>query len=121
MAEKKQAIPSPKPGDKPLKKTDILKTLSEQTGVTKKDAEAVLNTLVEMAIAWSPVGFTIPGLGKLVVKERPARVARNPKTGETMKVPAKKALRFSPLKVAKEAAAASADAFAKAVKKASKK
>ena len=103
MAEKKQAIPSPKPGDKPLKKTDILKTLSEQTGVTKKDAEAVLNTLVEMAIAWSPVGFTIPGLGKLVVKERPARVARNPKTGETINIAASKNPAFKAGKALKDA------------------
>jgi len=120
MAEKSK-VPGPKPNDKPLKKSDILKNLSELTGVSKKDAEAVLNALVEMAVAWSPVGFIIPGLGKLVVKERPARTARNPKTGETMKVPAKKALRFTPLKVAKEAAAEAADAYSKAVKKAAKK
>lgn len=121
MAEKKQAIPVPGPNDKPLKKTDILKILSEQTGIARKDAEAVLNTLTAMAIAWSPIGFTIPGLGKLIVKERPARVARNPKTGESMKVPAKKVLRFSALKVAKEDATKAADAYAKAVKKAAKK
>ncbi len=120
MAEKSK-VPGPKPNDKPLKKADILKNLSELTGVSKKDAEAVLNALVEMAVAWSPIGFIIPGLGKLVVKERPARTARNPKTGESMKVPAKKTLRFTPLKVAKEAAAEAADAYSKAVKKAAKK
>ena len=46
--------------------------------------------------------FTLPGIGKLVVVKRSARVGRNPKTGETIQIPAKKVVKFRVAKAAKE-------------------
>ena len=56
-----------------------------------------------LAYAEACNGFTIPGLGKLVVVDRKARLGRNPKTGETIQIPAKKALKFRVAKAAKVA------------------
>jgi DNA-binding protein HU-beta len=47
--------------------------------------------------------FTIPGIGKLVLVDRKARLGRNPKTGETIQIPAKKVVKFRVAKAAKEA------------------
>jgi DNA-binding protein HU-beta len=47
--------------------------------------------------------FVMPGLGKLVKKHRPARMGRNPATGEAIKIPAKTVLKFGVSKAAKEA------------------
>ena len=48
-------------------------------------------------------GFTLPGLGKLVLVNRKARMGRNPATGEAIKIPAKKVVKFRVAKAAKEA------------------
>lgn len=84
--------------DKPLTKTQILNELSERTGVAKKDVSQVLETLealIEESLGKKgPGAFTIPGLMKIsikAVKARPARMGRNPQTGEEMQFPAKKA------------------------------
>jgi DNA-binding protein HU-beta len=47
--------------------------------------------------------FTLPGLGKLVLVNRKARMGRNPQTGEAIKIPAKKVVKFRVAKAAKEA------------------
>jgi DNA-binding protein HU-beta len=47
--------------------------------------------------------FTIPGIGKLVLVDRKARMGRNPATGEQIKIPAKKVLKFRVAKAAKDA------------------
>ena len=56
-----------------------------------------------MAYKEAKVGFTIPGLGKLVVVNRKARMGRNPATGEQIKIPAKRVLKFRIAKAAKDA------------------
>ena len=48
-------------------------------------------------------GFTIPGIGKLVVVDRKARAGRNPATGESIQIPAKRSLKFRVAKAAKDA------------------
>lgn len=97
------AIKKAKAGDKALTKAKILEVLAAETGLTKKDVGKVLGTLTELAYAQSSVGFTLPGLGKLVVMNRKARMGRNPKTGEQIKIPAKKVLKFRLAKAAKDA------------------
>ena len=84
--------------DKPLTKTQILTELSERTGVAKKDVADVLEkleTLIQEALSKKgPGAFTLPSLMKIsikTVKARPARMGRNPQTGEEMPIPAKKA------------------------------
>jgi len=84
-------------------KTQIIAGIAEGAGITKKQAKAALETLVDMAYKGAKDGFTITGLGKLVLVKRKARMGRNPATGETIKIPAKKVLKFRISKVAKDA------------------
>lgn len=88
---------------KPLTKTQTITELADKTDLSKKDVTAVLDALVEVSYKQAKVGFTIPGLGKLVVQDRAARTGRNPATGETIKIPAKKVLKFRIAKAAKDA------------------
>lgn len=84
-------------------KSEIVAELAGTVGVDKKQAAAMLESLVGMAIREASVGFVIPGLGKLVKVERAARTGRNPATGETLQIPAKTVLKFKIAKVAKDA------------------
>ncbi len=88
---------------KPLTKTQTIAELADKTELSKKDVTAVLDALVDLSYKQAKVGFTIPGLGKLVVQNRAARMGRNPATGETIKIPAKKVLKFRIAKAAKDA------------------
>lgn len=88
-----------------LTKAQIMTALSEAWGVSKKDASDMYDKF--MAVVFSEIKrsgeFVMPGLGKLVKKNRPARMGRNPATGETIKIPAKTVLKFGVSKAAKEA------------------
>ena len=87
-----------------MTKAQIVAALADKVGVSKKESGAMLEALAQLAYAEAANGFTIPGLGKLVVVDRKARLGRNPKTGETIQIPAKKALKFRVAKAAKDAA-----------------
>ncbi len=89
---------------KPMTKSQIIVKLAEQNDMTKKDVSAFLDSLAQLAYKEAKKGFTVPGLGKLVVVKRKARMGRNPATGETIKIPAKTVLKFRISKVAKDAA-----------------
>ncbi len=84
-------------------KNAIVATLAEAAGVERKQAAAMLETLVSMAVREAAEGFVIPGLGKLVKVERAARTGRNPATGATIQIPAKTVLKFKIAKAAKDA------------------
>jgi DNA-binding protein HU-beta len=84
-------------------KSEIIAELAATVGVEKKQVEAMLETLVAMAVREASEGFTIPGLGKLVKVERAARTGRNPATGATIQIPAKTVLKFKVAKAAKDA------------------
>ena len=88
---------------KPMTKTEIVAHLAEKNCLTKKQAAEVLESLVALSYKEAKNAFTIPGLGKLVVMQRKARIGRNPATGEQMKIPAKKVLKFRIAKAAKDA------------------
>jgi len=88
---------------KPMTKTQIIAKLAEDGEITKKQANQILASLVDMAYKEAKKGFTIPGLGKLVVIQRKAREGRNPATGDKIKIPAKKVLKFRLAKAAKDA------------------
>ncbi|MBI2434733.1 MAG: HU family DNA-binding protein [Candidatus Hydrogenedentes bacterium] len=98
------AFKKAKPTDKPMTKSKIIEAISQETGVSKKDTGNLLGALADLAYAQAGVGFTVPGLGKLVVVQRKARKGRNPATGETIKIPAKKVVKFRLAKAAKDAA-----------------
>jgi DNA-binding protein HU-beta len=89
--------------NKPMTKGQILDHLAKKTGSTKKMAGEFLNALVSLSYKEAKKSFTIPGLGKLVVVDRKKRMGRNPATGETMVIPAKKSLKFRIAKQAKDA------------------
>ncbi len=84
-------------------KTQILAGMAEAAGITKKQAVAAMEALVDMAYKGAKDGFTIPGVGKLVKVRRKARMGRNPATGESIKIPAKTVLKFRIAKAAKDA------------------
>jgi DNA-binding protein HU-beta len=97
------AIKKAKATDKALTKAATLTVLAEETGLTKKDVANLLDVLANLAYAQAPAGFTLPGLGKLKLVQRAARTGRNPATGEAIKIPAKKVLKFTIAKAAKDA------------------
>jgi len=88
---------------KALTKSQIMTTLAEKTGLKKKDVVLLVDTLIALAYKEAKNSFTIPGLGKLVLVNRKARMGRNPATGEVIKIAAKKVLKFRVAKAAKDA------------------
>ena len=86
-----------------MSKSQIQAALSESTEVSKKDVAAVLDKLGELACKEAANGFTVPGIGKLVLVDRAARTGRNPSTGETIEIPAKKVVKFRVAKACKDA------------------
>ena len=88
---------------KALTKSQIIEKLATQAQISKKQAGVVLTGLAELAYKEAKNAFTLPGLGKLVLVQRKARTGRNPQTGETIKIPAKKVVKFRVAKAAKDA------------------
>ena len=88
---------------KALTKSQITASLAETVGITKKEATQTLEAIVALAYKNAKNSFTIPGLGKLVLVNRKARMGRNPATGERIKIPAKKVVKFRVAKAAKDA------------------
>ncbi len=88
---------------KAMTKSKIITTLAEQNDLPKKRMAEILETVVALAYKEARNGFTIPGLGKLVLVNRKARMGRNPQTGEPIHIPAKKVLKFRIAKAAKDA------------------
>jgi DNA-binding protein HU-beta len=84
-------------------KSQIADAIAEKTSVTKKIAEDMLDCLAQLAYQNAKDEFTVPGIGKLIMVDRKARTARNPKTGEPIEIPARKALKFRVAKAAKDA------------------
>ena len=102
-----------KTGPKPPTKTEIMNNIAEATGASKKDVQAFFDALTaeiqkNIAAKGCPGQFTIPGLCKIVVQDKPAlpkREVRNPGTGEMVWAkprPASKAVKIRPLKGLKD-------------------
>lgn len=90
---------------KSMTKSEIINHLAEKSGLPKKQVIELLEELAQLAYKEAHNGFPLPGLGKLVVVDRAARTGRNPKTGEPLQIPAKRALKFRLAKEAKDAVA----------------
>jgi DNA-binding protein HU-beta len=88
---------------KALTKSQVVAGVAEAVELTKKQAEAVIAALVGMAYKNAKNSFTLPGLGKLVLVNRKARMGRNPATGETIKIKAKRVVKFRVAKACKDA------------------
>ena len=87
---------------KALTKSQIAATLADRVGITKKQGVQTLELLAELAYKNAKNTFTLPGIGKLVLVNRKARQGRNPATGETIQIPAKKVVKFRVAKAAKD-------------------
>jgi len=88
-----------------MTKSELLQGLADKLGKTRKEASEMLEALVSMAYAETKKSgeFTLPGLGKLQKKNRPARMGRNPATGAQIQIPAKTVVKFRLAKAAKDA------------------
>ena len=87
---------------KAMTKAKIIAHLAEKTGLTKKVAAQFMEELAGLAYKEAKNGFTIPGIGKLVLVRRKARWGRNPATGEKIRIAAKKVVKFRVAKAAKD-------------------
>jgi DNA-binding protein HU-beta len=81
-----------------------VKSLAESNGVSNKQMKEILEKLAATAIGEVKKNgvFVLPGIGRLVRQDRKARTGRNPATGETIKIPAKKVVKFRVAKAAKD-------------------
>jgi DNA-binding protein HU-beta len=88
-----------------MTQTQIIQTLADKCEVTKKVAKGILDKLAAVAVAEVKKNgvFVLPGIGRLVRVDRKARMGRNPATGETIKIAAKKVVKFRVAKAAKDA------------------
>ncbi len=87
-----------------MTKVELIDKVAEGLGLPKREIEKMLEKLISTIQNALKAGnkVSVAGLGTFVVKEKKARIARNPKTGESVQVPAKKAPKFRPGKELKE-------------------
>ena len=87
-----------------MNKTELVAAVAEKSGLTKKDAERVVNAAFETITAELVKGekVQLSGFGIFEVKAREARVGRNPRTKEAIEIPASKAPVFKPSKALKD-------------------
>ena len=90
---------------KTMTKAQIVGYFAEKFEISKKISGEMMDELAALAVAETKrVGaFVIPGIGKLVLSNRKARLGRNPATGEAIKIPAKKVVKMRIAKACKEA------------------
>lgn len=88
---------------KALSKAQIAALVAEKHTLSKKQAVEILDHIAALAYKHAKDTFTLPGIGKLVLKDRAARMGRNPKTGEAIKIKAKRVVKFRIAKAAKDA------------------
>jgi len=81
---------------KRMTQTAIVKELAETTSVNNKVAKQFMESLADLAIRETKKNgvFILPGIGRLVRADRKARIGRNPATGESIKIPARKVVKF---------------------------
>ena len=87
-----------------MTKADLVEEVSRVTELTRKDSEVIVDTLFESVIKALKTGdkLEVRGFGSFRVRQRNARVGRNPKTGEKVEVPAKRVPYFKPSKELKD-------------------
>lgn len=88
-----------------MNKGELVAKLAEQTGLTKKEADGSINAFIEIVKDSLKKGEAVQlvGFGAFVAKERKAREARNPRTGEKVKIAKTVVPAFKPGKALKEA------------------
>ncbi len=93
------------PSKKPMTKGQIVNHLADKFELSKKGAAAIVDGMAELAITETKKSgaFTLPGIGKLVLSKRKARMGRNPATGAEIKIPAKTVVKMRIAKACKDA------------------
>lgn len=81
-----------------MTKYEFFRFLAQKWGMTQQEADLAYNKFME--VIWQSLkadgAVKLPGLGKFVIQERAARTGRNPRTGEAIQIPAKRAIKFTP-------------------------
>lgn len=90
-----------------MNKTELIAITAEKAGLTKKDTERVLNAAIDAVTAALAAGdrVQISGFGIFEVRERDARVGRNPHTKQTIEIPATRVPAFKASKALKDTVA----------------
>jgi DNA-binding protein HU-beta len=88
---------------KAMSKTAIIAHFADKFEMKKKAVASMFEELATLAYKEAKNTFTLPGIGKLVLVHRKERLGRNPKTGETITIPAKTVVKFRVAKACKEA------------------
>lgn len=88
-----------------MNKVDLVRSAVDRLELSRRDAVALIDGVFEdiQAAVIAGEAVKIPGFGQFKVRDRAARMARNPATGEQVKVPAKRVFKFLPAKALKEA------------------
>ena len=92
-------------GDRKMNKHELIETVASKAEITKKEADTVVNATLDAIIEGlvKEGKVIIPGFGSFEVRNKTAREGRNPRTGEKVKIAAKRAPAFKPGKAMKEA------------------
>ena len=87
-----------------MNKTELIVALAQKADLSKKDAEKALNAFVDVVTESLKAGEKVQlvGFGTFEAKERPTRVARNPRTGEEIQIEASKTASFKAGKALKD-------------------
>jgi DNA-binding protein HU-beta len=106
-----------------MNKTELIEAIATRSNTTKTQTTAMLNELLEVIHKTIASGNDVQlvGFGTFSVTERAGREGRNPATGETITIPAKKVVKFKPGKALSDAAATNAAKSAEAKQTAKKK
>jgi DNA-binding protein HU-beta len=90
---------------KPLTKSQIVSHFAEKFEISKKAAAGMIDEIATLATteAKKAGSFTLPGIGKLVLSKRKARMGFNPATGERIQIPAKTVVKMRIAKACKDA------------------
>ena len=88
---------------KMMTKATIIGHLAQKSNLSKKQMSEIMDNLLTLATKEAKNGFVLPGFGRLVLANRKARMGRNPQTGEPIKIPAKRVVKFRIAKALKDA------------------
>ena len=90
---------------KPMTKSQTVSHFAKKFELSKRMASGIIDEVAALAVSETKKtgSFTLPGIGKLVLVKRKARMGRNPATGEAIKIPAKTVVKMRVAKAAKEA------------------
>jgi len=91
--------------DKKMTQSQLVKKVAVGAGISNKAAKELLDNLAQIAVSETKKNgvFVVPGVGRLVLVQRKARMGRNPATGEAIKIPAKKVVKFRVAKAVRDA------------------